>query len=143
MELLRPTGISASIVEAQAADPSIVYPIAGIGDILGFAGNQKSRMTASLSWRYSDWAVGLSANRISKFHQLLSNGDIFPVPSVTMLNVKFDYTIKIAGVGTRVRLGINNVTDERAPLYDRPFGFSDDAHRDWGVHYYLDLRLRF
>lgn len=137
------SGISASIVEAQAADPSIVYPIAGIGDILGFAGNQKSRMTASLSWRYSDWAVGMSANRISKFHQLLSNGDIFPVPSVTMLNVKFDYTIKIAGVGTRVRLGINNVTDERAPLYDRPFGFSDDAHRDWGVHYYLDLRLRF
>lgn len=138
------SGISASIVEAKAADPSIVYPIAGIGDILGLAGNQKSKMTASLSWRHSDWGVGLSANRISDFHQLLSNGDIFPVPSMTRLNVRVDYRIKVVdAVGTRVRLGVNNVTDERAPLYDRPFGFSDDAHRDWGVYYYMDLRLSF
>lgn len=138
------SGISASIVEAKAADPSIVYPIAGIGDILGLAGNQKSKMTASLTWRYSDWGVGLSANRISDFHQLLSNGDIFPVPSMTRVNVRVDYRMKVGGeVGTRVRLGVNNVMDERAPIYDRPFGFSDDAHRDWGAYYYMDLRLSF
>ena len=137
------SGISASIVEAKAADPSIVYPIAGIGDILGLAGNQKSKMTASLSWRHSDWGVGLSANRISAFHQLLSNGDIFPVPSMTRFNARVDYRTRVGEVGTRIRLGVNNVTDERAPLYDRPFGFSDDAHRDWGVYYYTDLRLSF
>ena len=100
-------------------------------------------MTASLSWRHSDWGVGLSANRISAFHQLLSNGDIFPVPSMTRFNVKVDYRTRVGGIGTRIRLGVNNVTDERAPLYDRPFGFSDDAHRDWGVYYYTDLRLSF
>ena len=138
------SGISASIVEAKAADPSIVYPIAGIGDILGLAGNQKSKMTASLTWRYSDWGVGLSAHRISSFHQLLSNGDIFPVPSMTRFNVRVDYRMNVLDeVGTRLRLGVNNVTDERAPIYDRPFGFSDDAHRDWGVYYYMDLRLSF
>ena len=138
------SGISASIVDAKAADPSIVYPIAGIGDILGLAGNQESKMTASLTWRYSDWGIGLSANRISDFHQLLSNGDIYPVPSMTRVNVRVEYRMKVGGdVGTRVRLGVNNVMDERAPLYDRPFGFSDDAHRDWGVYYYTDLRLSF
>ncbi|MDH3690560.1 MAG: TonB-dependent receptor, partial [Gammaproteobacteria bacterium] len=137
------SGITASLIEAKAADPTIVYPIAGIGDLLNLNGNQESRMTASLAWYLSDWSVGVSANRISSFHQLLSNGDIFPVPSMTTYNAKFDYTMNIADVDTRVRLGVNNITDERAPLYDRSFGYSDDAHRDWGLYYYLDLRLDF
>ncbi len=45
--------------------------------------------------------------------------------------------------GDNVRLGINNITDERAPLADANFGFFQDAHRDWGRNWYLDLRLRF
>ena len=81
--------------------------------------------------------------RIGDFYQELSNGDRFEVPSMTTYNMTFDYSFDVGETDTRVRLGARNFTDERAPLYDSSFGFSSDAHRDWGLSYYLDLRMRF
>lgn len=137
------SGISASIIAAKAANPNIVYPIAGIGNLLNINGNQDSRMTASLTWFRGDYSAGVSAYRIGSFVQLLSNGDIFPVKAMTTMNAKFDYSFAISDVASRVRVGINNVFDARAPIYDRSFGFADDAHRDFGRSYYVDLRFDF
>ena len=137
------SGLSASIVEAQRQNAAIDYPIAGIGDILGVETNQRHRMQASLNWRYSDYSASVSAFRISKFQDELSNGDLFRVPAMTTYNLRADYRFELADVDSRVRLGINNLTDERAPIFDSSFGFSADAHRDYGIYYYLDLRFAF
>ncbi len=62
---------------------------------------------------------------------------------MTTYNATVDYRFDISDIDTRVRLGVNNFTDERAPLADESFGFFKDAHRDWGRYYYVDFRMNF
>ncbi|MCE2437121.1 MAG: hypothetical protein J4F97_03820 [Pseudomonadales bacterium] len=57
-------------------------------------------------------------------------------------NLTLDYRLEdFIGRYTRLRLGIRNVTGERAPLADRYFGFFSDAHRDYGRYQYFDVRV--
>ncbi len=133
--------LSTAVVAAKEADPTIVYPLVGLGDLLGIDGNQDSRHSAMVSWQNDTFAASIQGFRISSFDEVLSNGDLFPIPSMTTYNTKFDYRFEVAETDMRVRVGINNVTDERAPLADESFGFFKDAHRDWGRYYYLDLRI--
>jgi outer membrane receptor protein involved in Fe transport len=60
---------------------------------------------------------------------------------MTTYNAKLDYRFEIGKTDMRVRLGMNNVTDERAPIADSSYGFLQDAHRDWGRYYYVDVRI--
>jgi outer membrane receptor protein involved in Fe transport len=137
------SGLSASLAAAKAANPAIVFPIIGIGDLLRFEGNQEERHTATLSWRKGELGASVTMFRIGDFYQELSNGDRWEVPSMTTYSMTLDYSLNFGETDTRVRLGMLNFTDERAPLYDSSFGFSSDAHRDWGRSYYLDLRMQF
>ncbi len=133
--------LSVAVLAAQAADPTIDYPLVGLGDLLGLDGNQEYRQTATISWRKDNMRASVQGFRISGFDQQLSNGDLFPIPSMTTYNTRFDYRFDAFDVDTRVRLGINNITDERAPISDSSYGFFQDAHRDWGLYYYLDVMI--
>jgi outer membrane receptor protein involved in Fe transport len=135
--------LSSAVLDAQEADPTIVYPLTGLGELLGIDGNQRNRHAARLGWRNGDWSAGITAFRISGFDQILSNGDEFPIGAMATYNVKADYRFDVADIDTRVRLGINNVADTRAPIADSSFGFFQDAHRDWGRYFYLDVMLGF
>ena len=137
------SGITAGLVASLAASPEIVYPINGIGDLLLRDGNQRKRESASISWRKNELGASVSGYRIGRFYQALSNGDNFSVPEMTTYSMTFDYSFNIGETDTRVRIGVSNFTDARAPIYDSSFGFSSDAHRDLGRSYYADLRLQF
>ncbi|MDH3647894.1 MAG: TonB-dependent receptor [Gammaproteobacteria bacterium] len=137
------TALTTEIQQAQTADPTIVYPLQGIGDLLGIDGNQEDRHSASASWRGNRWSAALSAYHIGSFKDVLSNGDLFPIPAMTTYNLKVDYRFDISDINTRVRVGFNNIFDERAPLTDDSYGFFKDAHRDWGRYTYVDLRMSF
>ncbi len=58
-------------------------------------------------------------------------------------NASIDYDFDIGASNTRLRFGVNNLTNERAPLSDSYFGYSSDAHRDYGRSYYFDVRVAF
>jgi outer membrane receptor protein involved in Fe transport len=131
------------ILSAKESNPDITYPLQGLGDLLGIDGYQEARQTARAIWRKSDWRVGLTAYRISGFDEVLSNEELWAIPAMTTYNASIDYSFDVSDVSSRVRFGINNFTDERAPLADESFGFFDDAHRDWGRYYYLDLKVSF
>ncbi len=140
-------GDSALIVAAQEAGsiPSS-FPVDGFADLRGRDGNQEQRHSMRLSWRLSDFGASLSGNRIGNFYQsslTLDDGTRYRIPSMTTYNATFDYRLNISDVNTRVRLGVRNLTDERAPLADRFFGFFSDAHRDYGRGYYIDVRAKF
>ena len=135
--------LSLTVLDAKASDPTITYPLRGLGDLLGIDGNQDERHSASISWRKNDWSAGVSGVRIGEFDDLLSSGELFPVSAMTTYNAKIDYRFDVSDIRTRVRLGINNFTDERAPLADESYGFAKDAHRDWGRYYYVDVRMNF
>ncbi len=134
--------LTTTVLEAKQADPTITYPLVGLGDLLGINGNQEDRHTASVSWRKNDWRASIQGFKISSFEQILSSGAPFYIPSMTTYNTKVDYNFELGSTDMRVRLGLNNITDERAPLADSSYGFYQDAHRDWGRYYYVDLMIR-
>ena len=140
-------GDSALLVEAQEAGkiPS-GFPVDGFANLIGQDGNQEQRHSMRMSWRLKQFAASLSGNRIGSFYQsslTLDDGTLYEIPSMTTYNATFDYRLKISDVNTRLRFGVRNLTDERAPLADGYFGFFADAHRDFGRSYYLDVRARF
>ena len=73
----------------------------------------------------------------------LADGTQYEIPAYDYFNTSIDYRFDIGDMETLWRFGINNVTDERAPLGDRFFGFFADAHRDYGRSFYLDARFDF
>jgi len=116
----------------------------GFGDLLRQNGNQETKYNASLSWRKDAVAARLSAYRLSNFYQSslgTQDGRRWVIPSMTTYNASFDYGVDLFDTDTRFRFGINNLTDERAPLADKYFSFWADAHRDYGRYYYVDIRM--
>lgn len=107
-------------------------------------------MNARVRWDYKQWGASLAWFYLSDFYQsslTLDNDDgtqtIYVIPSHDYFNASIDYDFDIGSSTTRLRLGINNLTDERAPLADRYFGYYSDAHNDYGRSYYLDVRVWF
>jgi iron complex outermembrane receptor protein len=139
----------AAAVLVQAQENGLIpasYPVAGFADLIGQDGNQEKRHSARVSWRKDAFGASLSGNKIGSFYQsslTLEDGTRYIIPSMTTYNATFDYRLDINEVDTRVRFGIRNLTNERAPLADRYFGFFSDAHRDYGRSYYLDVRAKF
>jgi len=118
----------------------------GFDELLRQAGNQTTKYYTSLRWRKDVVGVNLSANYLSSFIQTSlgeREGERWVVPSMTTVNVSFDYRFDVWDTNTRFRFGVNNMFDERAPLADRFYGYFADAHRDMGRYFYIDLRMGF
>ncbi len=142
-----PGGRAAELVAAKEAGllPASI-PVSGFADLLQKNGNQKVRQTLFLSWRRDPLRVGFSARNLGDFYQdslTLDDGTRYWIPSVTTWNATVDYNWDMADRGWRLRLGINNLFDKRAPLADRYFGFFADAHQgiEYGRNFYLQLRM--
>ena len=145
-------GNAAVLIEAQEnGDLPASVPVVGFSDLIRQDGNPEDKHTLRVTWRKNDWGAALSGVRVSDFIQTsltLEGEDGNPVywvlPSMTTWNASVDYRFGSWGdTQTRVRLGINNLTNERAPLADMRFGYFSDVHRDLPMSYYLDVRLEF
>ncbi len=105
--------------------------------------NPERKDTVRCQLSKGDWAVRMTGLHYGDFVQLLSNGQVFPIPEMTTFNLSVDYNFNMIGdIDSRIRFGMNNVQDERAPLADDSFGYFADQHRDLGRYYYVDLRFR-
>lgn len=145
-------GDAARLVEAQADGtlPADV-PVVGFADLVRQNGNADEKHTLRLGWSYGQYRAALTGLRLGDFVQTSLtiddgsvNGIQYVIPSMTTWNASFDYEFSFMDdINSRVRLGINNITDERAPLADVRFSYFSDMHRDLGINYYLDLRLEF
>ncbi len=144
----RAGGDAAVLLEAQESGllpPNV--PVVGFADLARQDGNPKEKHTMRLSWRNEAWGAAVSGVRTGSFVQTsltLDTGQRYAFPPMTTYNASVDYRFSLMdNEDLRVRLGVNNLTDERAPLADDSFGYFADVHRDLGVNYYLDLRLEF
>ena len=142
-----PGGLAQEIVSARASGalPAFI-PVSGFANLLNQDGNQDEKHSAQLQWRLDDWGVGLSGYRLGSFYQdslTLDDGTRYIIPAMTTYDATIDYRTAIFDRNTRLRLGIKNLTDERAPLADRYFGYFSDAHSDYGRYAYLDVRVSF
>lgn len=140
-------GRAATLVAAQSAGvlPASV-PVIGFADLVRQDGNPEQKQTMRLRWDMDDWGASLTGVRFSDFVQTsltLADGTQYVIPSMTTYNLSADYAFTSPGdIKTRVRVGANNVTDERAPLADKSFGYFADQHSDLGRYYYLDVRFK-
>ena len=142
-----PGGRALLLLEAQAAgDIPSNFPVRGFDDLMGVDGNYDNKHNANLRWFRNDWGASLSMFKVGSFHesaQTLSDGTRWIIPSMTTYNASVDYDFEMFKARSRIRLGIINLTDERAPLADESFGYWADVHRDLGRSWYLDLRMQW
>ena len=107
-------------------------------------GNPKWKTSTRLQWRYKAWSASLSSLYIDEFVQrslTLDDGTEWVVPSMRTFNAYVAYRFDLGDDSNgRIRLGSLNITDERAPLADRYFGYYSDMHQDLGARYYIELR---
>jgi len=149
-EQLGSSGIS---LEVQNAIDSGELPaglaLRGYGDLLSREGNSEEKFNASVRWSKGDWGAYFTMLKIGSFYDadrfLEIDGQTvnWVLPSMTTYNASIDYDFDAFGADNRLRFGINNLTDERAPLCDCRFGYWSDAHRDYGRYMYIDWRLQF
>jgi outer membrane receptor protein involved in Fe transport len=139
----------------QASNEGILPPgyfPGGFSDLMRQDGNQSTKYNFSLSWKKNAWGANVSAFYLSSF--IWTSSTLTPgttcldlctwvVPSMTTYNANIDYRFDLWKSDTRLRFGINNFTNERAPLVDRYFAYSGDAHTDLGRYFYIDLRMGF
>ena len=152
-----PGGDAALLLAAKAAGalPASI-PVRGFDDLIQRSGNQKQKHNVRASWRKGMLAASLSGVRIGKMYQESLTLDCADAPAtvpcadkiglrwwlapMTTLNATVGYTLQRGGADLHTRFGVRNLTDERAPLADRYFGYLADAHQDYGRSFYLDFR---
>jgi len=143
-----PGGAASLLLEAKNAGvipPNI--PVTGFASLVRQNGNAEDKHTLRASWNRGPFGAALSGVRLGDFVQTsltLGDGTEYVIPTMSTFNASFDYGFDIgSNTDARVRLGINNFTDERAPLADDSFGYFADMHRDLGMSYYIDFRVDF
>jgi len=139
----------AALLLVAAQDAGVIpahYPVDGFSDLVRRDGNQSTKWNARARWRKNNWGASAAVFYLSDFYQsslTLSDGQRWVIPSMTRYNASVDYSFDMWASNSRVRFGVNNLTNERAPLADRYFGYFADAHSDMGRSYYVDLRMSF
>ncbi|MCE2407544.1 MAG: TonB-dependent receptor [Pseudomonadales bacterium] len=133
-------GNAATLIEAKESGllPGDI-PVVGFDDLVQRDGNQKYKGTLIARWRKDPWGGSLSQTTIGKVYQnslTLSDGTRYWLDAMTTWNARVDYRFKLQDTPARVRFGVNNLLNERAPLADRYFGFMSDVHRDYGRYIY-------
>jgi len=140
-------GNAARLVAAQEAGLiPLSFPVAGFADLIGRDGNQDERHSVKLGWKKGKLAASLSGFQVGSFYQsslTLDDGTLYVVPSMTTFNATVTYRFDLAETKSRVRFGVRNLTDKRAPLTDDSFGYFSDAHNDYGRSYYVDYQASF
>ena len=117
----------------------------GFGDLLGRDGNYERKSSFSVNYSKGDFGASVSALKIGSFYQAKinksSDGSRWIIPSMTTVNASVYYKFEVMDRDARVKLGIKNINDKRAPLADGYNGFFSDVHSDLGKNYYLDFRV--
>ena len=144
------SGIAAEVQDAlESGELPDTIALRGYGDLLQREGNMKEKYHASVRWSHNDWGAYLSMLHKGKFYDadtaIVVDGQTLNwwLPAMTTYNASFDYRFDAFGSNTRLRFGVNNLTDERAPLCDCRFGYWSDAHSDYGRQFFVDLMARF
>lgn len=137
-----------ALADAQAAgqiDGSIV--IFGGGDLIGQGGIPEWRWSGSLTWRLGGLSLGGSVRYTSAVWDTgLSDGaGQWRIESHTVANVHARYAFGegSALAGWSVRLGVNNLADERPPVSSDGYGYLSSLYQPYPRYWSLGLTKVF
>lgn len=138
-----------ALLDAQASgrvDPAIF--IAGAESLIEENGLPKWRATATVTWRSGPYGAGYFASytgAVNDTSATLADGTPFRVKSHLVHNLYGQYTFEDGRWldGTRVRIGVRNLTDNDPPLADGNFGYLGELYSARGRFWYAQVRKRF
>ena len=140
-------GPTLSTLDAAMAGGEIpLTAIDGFGDILAVNGAPKRKTYTSLRLRNGDWAFGMNQNARSTVYEdrtLSSAGAMWAVVPFKTRNMYVDYYTETPNTDLRIRLGVNNWDDKRAPLASSRMGYFEDLDNNLRRNFYLDLRFTY
>jgi outer membrane receptor protein involved in Fe transport len=120
--------------------------ISGFSDLLEKDGSPEMQASIRFLWSNGPLGLGFFAKHVGEFYETrnrLSDGTLWKVEDYNTINGHIDYNLNVNYANSRIRLGINNITDERAPLASDIFGYYFDKHDNLGRYYYIDLSYKF
>ena len=120
--------------------------IAGFGDILAVDGAPKRKSYTSIRFRRGDWALGVNQNaRSSVFESrtVARAGAMWEVVPFKTRNVYADYYTDYNDADLRIRFGVNNYGDDRAPLAASRMGYFEDLDNNLRRNFYVDFRVTY
>ena len=109
-------------------------------------GAPKRKTYTSLRLRNGDWAFGMNQNARSTVYEdrtFLSAGAMWAVVPFKTRNMYVDYYTETPNTDLRIRLGVNNWDDKRAPLASSRMGYFEDLDNNLRRNFYLDLRFTY
>ena len=140
-------GPTLSTLDQAMADGFLpVRAIDGFGDILAVNGAPKRKAYTSLRFRSGNWALGINQNARSTVYEdrtIGSAGSMWAVTPFKTMNVYSDYYTKFNDGDLRIRMGVNNWHDRRAPLASSRMGYFEDLDNNLQRNFYLDLRFTY
>ena len=140
-------GPTLTMLDAAMAGGEIpLTAIDGFGDILAVNGAPKRKTYTSLRLRNGDWAFGMNQNARSTVYEdrtLSSAGAMWAVVPFKTRNMYVDYYTETPNTDLRIRLGVNNWDDKRAPLASSRMGYFEDLDNNLRRNFYLDLRFTY
>ena len=140
-------GPTLMMLDSAMADGDIpMTAIDGFGDILAVNGAPKRKTYTSLRLRRGDWAFGMNQNSRSTVYEdrtISSAGSMWAVVPFKTRNMYVDYYTEAMDSDLRIRFGVNNWDDKRAPLASSRMGYFEDLDNNLRRNFYLDLRFTY
>jgi iron complex outermembrane recepter protein len=130
--------------EAGTIDP--LTPLPDSSQLIAQNGRPEWRFSANLIWRTGPWRVGASAQYVSDVEEtgLLSDtGEPWVVEEQLVGNLYGQYEFGDDSLisGTRVRLGVRDLTDEGPSLSED--GYLGSVQRPYGRSWYINIEKTF
>ena len=120
--------------------------ISGFGDILAVNGAPKRKSYTSVRFRRGNWALGVNQNARSSVFETITiarAGEMWEVVPFKTRNVYADYYTDYNDADLRIRFGVNNYGDDRAPLAASRMGYFEDLDNNLRRSFYVDFRVSY
>ena len=103
--------------------------------------NPKKKTKTTLRFKKGNWALGF----VETGRGIVLEPDVGlrPVAAYKRLNAYLDYNFELNDNDVRMRFGVNNLHDRRAPLADYRYGFMGDLDIGTRRDFYFDFRVRY
>lgn len=142
-----PGDIVDSLYAARAAGTiNPLTPLPDSSQLIAQNGRPEWKVTTSITWHKGPWRVGFSTQYVSDVEQgslLSSTGDPWVVEEQLIGNLYGQYEFEDAGFasGTKVRVGVRDITDEGPSLADG--GYLGSVQRPYGRYWYGSVSKTF
>ena len=120
--------------------------ITGFGDLLAVDGAPKRKSYTSIRFRSGNWALGVNQNARSSVYEsrtVARAGEMWQVVPFKTMNVYSDYYTDFNDADLRIRFGVNNWHDRRAPLASSRQGYFEDLDNNLRRNFYVDFRVTY